>query len=96
MSGNVGIKPVQNAVEEVKVLTTTLPAEYGHSAGGVLAVVKKSGTNQLHGLAADYGRSRRMQHRLFFDRLRTSDPQPGNPMACPRGSCTRKPTSVAR
>ena len=56
MSGNVGIKPVQNAVEEVKVLTTTLPAEYGHSAGGVLAVVKKSGTNQLHGLAADYGR----------------------------------------
>ena len=83
MSGNVGIKPVQNAVAEVKVLTTTLPAEYGHSAGGVLAVVKKSGTNQLHGLAADYGRTRRMQHRLFFDRLRTSDPQPGNPNGVP-------------
>ena len=66
MSGNVGIKPVQNSVEEVKVLTTTLPAEYGHSAGGVLAVVKKSGTNQLHGLASDYGRTRRMQHRLVF------------------------------
>src|SRR6476660_10239478 len=30
------IKPLQNAVEEVKVLTTTLPAEYGHSAGGVI------------------------------------------------------------
>ena len=68
LSGTVGIKPIQNTVDEVKVLTTTLPAEYGHSAGGVVAVVKKSGTNELHGLAGDYGRTRRMQHRLFFDR----------------------------
>ena len=83
MSGTVGIKPIQNSVEEVKVLTTTLPAEYGHSAGGVVSVVKKSGTNELHGLATDYGRVRRMQHRLFFDRLRTSDPQPGNPNGVP-------------
>src|ERR1041384_7542661 len=83
MNGNVGIKPVQNSVEEVKVLTTTLPAEYGHSAGGVVSVVKKSGTNDFHGLAAAYGRTRRMQHRLFFDRLRTSDPQPGNPNGVP-------------
>lgn len=73
------IKPIQNAVEEVKVLTTTLPAEYGHSAGGVISVVKKSGTNQLHGMASDFGRTRLMQHRLFFDRYRNSQPQPGNP-----------------
>jgi hypothetical protein len=83
LSGTVGIKPIQNSVEEVKVLTTTLPAEYGHSAGGVVAAVKKSGTNEFHGLAADYGRVRRMQHRLYFDRLRTSDPQPGNPNGVP-------------
>lgn len=83
LSGTVGIKPVQNSVEEVKVLTTTLPAEYGHSAGGVVSVVKKSGSNELHGLAADFGRTRRMSHRLFFDRLRTSDPQPGNPNGVP-------------
>ena len=82
-SGTTTIKPVQNAVEEVKVLTTTLPAEYGHSAGGVIAVVKKSGTNELHGLAANYGRTRRMQHRLFFDNLKTSDPRPGFPNGIP-------------
>lgn len=79
MGGTGAIKPIQNATEEVKVLTTTLPAEYGHSAGGVVQVVKKSGTNQFHGLASDYGRVRRMQHRLFFDRYRTSDSQPGAP-----------------
>ena len=77
------IKPVQNSVEEVKVLTTTLPAEYGHSAGGVISVVKKSGTNQLHGLASDFGRTRNMQHRLFFDNLKTSDPRPGFPNGLP-------------
>jgi hypothetical protein len=79
LGGTGTIKPMQNAVAEVKVLTTTLPAEYGHSAGGVISVVKKSGTNELHGMASMYGRSRRMQHRLFFDRFRTSDPSPGSP-----------------
>src|SRR5207249_10750364 len=77
------IKPVQNSVSEVKVLTTALPAEYGHSAGGVINVVKKTGTNELHGLAANYGRTRRMQHRLFFDNLKTSDPRPGFPNGIP-------------
>lgn len=82
-SGTTTIKPIQNSVEEVKVLTTTLPAEYGHSAGGVIAVVKKSGTNEFHGLASDYGRTRRMQHRLFFDNLKTSDPRAGFPNGLP-------------
>jgi hypothetical protein len=77
------IKPVQNSVEEVKILTTTLPAEYGHSAGGHIAVVKKSGTNELHGMASDFGRSRIMQHRLFFDKFRSTDPQPGAPNGFP-------------
>ena len=73
------VKPVLNAVEEIKVIATNVPAEYGHSGGGVLDVVKKTGTNQFHGLASLYGRNRPMQHRLFFDKFRTSDPQPGNP-----------------
>ena len=46
------VKPVMNAVEEVKVFTTALPAEYGHTAAGVMDIVKKSGTNQFHGMAS--------------------------------------------
>ena len=38
-----------DAMEEVKVLTTGASAEYGHSAGGSMKMVYKSGTNQLHG-----------------------------------------------
>ncbi len=74
MGGTETIKPIQNAVAEVKVITTVPPAEYGHSAGGVISVVKKSGTNELHGMGSWYGRTRRMQHRLYFDKFRTSDP----------------------
>ena len=37
-----------DAMEEVKVLTTGVSAEYGHSAGGSMKMVYKSGTNQLH------------------------------------------------
>ncbi len=83
-AGSAGtIKPIQNSVEEVRVLTTVLPAEYGHSAGGVISVVKKSGTNELHGLASDFGRTRRMTHRLYFDKFRTSDPIAGAPNGIP-------------
>ena len=82
-SGTETTKPILNSVAEVKVITTVPPAEYGHSAGGVISAVKKSGTNELHALASMYGRTRRMQHRLFFDRLRTSDPTPGRPNGVP-------------
>ena len=78
-SGTTQMNPILNTIEEVKVLTTTLPAEYGHSAGGVISVVKKSGTNDLHGIASMFGRGRQMQHRRFADKCRTSqdDPEQG-------------------
>src|SRR5689334_23248117 len=77
------IKPVENSVDEVKVLTGTLPAEYGHTTGGVVTVVKKGGTNSLHGSASDLGRTRMMTHRQFFNLFKTSDPQPGAPDGVP-------------
>ncbi|MCL6546758.1 MAG: carboxypeptidase-like regulatory domain-containing protein, partial [Bryobacteraceae bacterium] len=61
---------IQNTIDEIKVLTTALPAEFGHSAGGAIVIVKKSGTNQLHGLVSELFRERPMQHRRFFQRER--------------------------
>jgi hypothetical protein len=82
-SGTGTIKPLQNSVAEVNVLTTVPPAEYGHSAGGVISVVKKSGTNDIHGMASWFGRTRMMQHRRYFDGKRTSDEYPGRPNGLP-------------
>ncbi len=82
-SSGTDIKPIENAVEEVRVITGTLPAEYGHTTGGVVTVVKKGGANTVHGMAADLGRTRRMTHRQFFNLYKTTDPQPGAPNGVP-------------
>jgi hypothetical protein len=42
-----------DAMEEVRVLTTGVSAEYGHTAGGSMKMVYKSGTNSLHGSFED-------------------------------------------
>ncbi|MCC6859216.1 MAG: TonB-dependent receptor [Bryobacterales bacterium] len=76
-SGTQNIMSLQNSLEEVKVLTTALPAEYGHSAGGIMSVVKKTGTNSFHGTASTFGRTRSMTHRRFFDRCKTSQSDQG-------------------
>ena len=78
-SGTETTKPILNSVAEVKVITTLPPAEYGHSAGGVISAVKKSGTNEIHAMGSFFGRTRTMQHRLFFDRLKTSQPTSNRP-----------------
>jgi hypothetical protein len=83
LSTGTDIKPVENSVGEVQLVTGTLPAEYGHTSGGVLTVAKKSGTNEYHGEVSDLGRTRSMTHRQFFNLYRTSDAQPGAPDGVP-------------
>ena len=43
------LEPVIDAIEEFKVQTSTFSAEFGQSAGGVVNVTMKSGTNHYHG-----------------------------------------------
>ena len=49
--------PAMDAVSEVNVQQNSVDAEYGHSAGGVLSVQMKSGTNDYHGTAYYFGRN---------------------------------------
>ena len=46
-----------DAVREFRVETSTYSAQYGRAAGGVINVVTKSGTNQLHGTAFEFFRN---------------------------------------
>jgi hypothetical protein len=41
--------PPFEAVQEVKVITTTYSAQYGHTSGGFIEYTSKSGTNNLRG-----------------------------------------------
>jgi len=58
---------VEHNMEEVKVLTTALPAEYGHSGGGIMSITYKSGTNALHGIAEERYMHNKMIHRNWED-----------------------------
>lgn len=56
-----------NAIEEVKLSSTVLPAEYGHSSGGMLSATYKSGANQLHFEGEDRFVNNAMLHRAYFN-----------------------------
>ena len=49
--------PPMDAVSEVNVQQNATDAEYGHSAGGIVSVQMKSGTNEFHGTAYYFGRN---------------------------------------
>ncbi len=48
-------QPSVDAVEEVSIQTSNFAAEYGTAGGAMVNMVSKSGTNQFHGSAYDYG-----------------------------------------
>ncbi len=74
---------IQSTVEEVKVLGTVLPAEYGHSGGGAMIAVQRTGTNELHGEISEFGRVSAMQQRKYFDLGKLGQVLPGQTTAAP-------------
>jgi len=61
-----------DALQEVKLITTGMPAEFGHSGSGVLTAVFKSGTNEVHGSLEDRWMNSWTTHRRYFDTLKPS------------------------
>jgi hypothetical protein len=61
------VKPPIDAIQEFKVQTSNFSAEFGRSAGSVLNVSLKSGTNQLHGDAWEFVRNDAFDAADFFE-----------------------------
>ena len=70
---NIGLPmPFPDALQEFKVETSSLPANYGSQPGGVVNVVTKSGGNSFHGNAFEFLRNYAVNARNFFAPTRDS------------------------
>lgn len=58
--------PFPDAVQEFKVETSSLPAQYGYHSGGAINAVTKSGTNEWHGTLFEFVRNYKFNGRNFF------------------------------
>ncbi|MBI4476077.1 MAG: carboxypeptidase regulatory-like domain-containing protein, partial [Acidobacteria bacterium] len=53
---NIAYVPPVDAVQEFKVMTSMYDAQYGRTAGGIINVSLKSGSNAFHGNSWEFGR----------------------------------------
>ncbi len=63
---NIAYVPPAEAVGEYKISTNSYDAQYGRTAGGVVNVSLKSGTNSFHGAAYEFYRRRYLDANSFL------------------------------
>ncbi len=67
MNGGTLIVPDLDSISEFRILTNNFDAQYGNYSGGIVNVVTKSGTNQLHGGGFEFLRNTAFDAKNFFD-----------------------------
>ena len=64
--GSVVVKPPIDALAEFKLSTNAYAAELGRTAGGVINLVTKSGTDSFHGSLYEFFRNEKLDAKNFF------------------------------
>lgn len=76
--------PSVEALSEFKVITSTLPAEFGQTTGGIESFSTKSGTNKYHGKVYDLFRNEDMDANTWGnDYALSQNPTDRSPFATP-------------
>ncbi len=67
MLGSLAFSPSEDSVAEVSVQPFATDASFGHTIGGVMNQVTKSGTNNLHGTAYEFIQLPNLYANTYFD-----------------------------
>jgi len=62
------LDPNPDAVAEFRLLTSDYTAEYGRNGGGIISIVTKSGTNQIHGSTFEFLRNLAFDSNDYFNK----------------------------
>jgi Carboxypeptidase regulatory-like domain/TonB-dependent Receptor Plug Domain len=63
---NIAYVPPAEAVQEMKIQTNSYDAQYGRTAGGVVNMTLKSGTNSFHGVGYEFMRRKALAANSFL------------------------------
>lgn len=66
MNGGTLVVPNLDSIAEFRILTNNFDAQYGNYSGGIVNVVTKSGSNDLHGSGFEFLRNTSLDARNFF------------------------------
>jgi hypothetical protein len=71
--GQYAMTPSIDSVQEFKVQTNNMSAEFGRTAGGVINVTMKAGANQLHGVFYEFLRNRALDANNWINKRTGTD-----------------------
>lgn len=66
LDGGFAFRPPADAMAEFRILTTTAPAEFGGTNGGIATIVTRSGTNDFHGTLYEFFRNDALDANNYF------------------------------
>jgi hypothetical protein len=66
LDGGFAYRPPADSMAEFRILTTTAPAEFGGTNGGITTIVTRSGTNQIHGTLYEFLRNDVLDANNYF------------------------------
>jgi hypothetical protein len=66
-SNTIGIVPTQDSVQEFRVVSNSVSADFGALMGGAVNITTRAGTNLFHGTLYEYFRNRDLNANYFFN-----------------------------